>query len=341
MIGYDNKTDEIYTLDVPSCYMCGSRGIPLYTEMTDRLFGAPGFWTLKRCPDPSCGLVWMDPMPTKSEVWKAYRTYYTHRMGENMGGHSNDRLSRLILKIIKPIFKIYMAASGLRKLEKSWRYQREYAYLQDPLPEGRLLDVGCGNGDMLDRLRQQGWYVEGTDVDPEAVINAHEKHGLTVHQGLLEELQFPTGSFDAVTLNHVIEHVHNPCELLGECLRVLKHHGRLVLITPNIDGLGHQKFGKSWLPLDPPRHLHLFTENTLRKCATKSGFQSIETRSTAAHAQGVFEGSIEIEDCMNGFKRRKWLLRTKIAILKVREYRKILKGEGVGEEIVLTGRKKI
>jgi hypothetical protein len=77
-------------------------------------------------------------------------------------------------------------------------------------------------------------------------------------------------------MHHVIEHVHDPCNLLKECRQILRGRGKLVIVTPNIESLGHRLFRKSWFPLDPPRHLCLFSLHTLRSCIEKAGFQ-VET----------------------------------------------------------------
>src|SRR5438067_13139735 len=69
---------EILAAPRRQCFLCQSEGRPLHTNLRDRLFGAPGRWTFTQCLNPACGLVWLDPMPLESELWKAYHTYYTH-----------------------------------------------------------------------------------------------------------------------------------------------------------------------------------------------------------------------------------------------------------------------
>src|SRR5438477_298019 len=69
----------IRTRPRPDCYLCGRRGEPLYRGLSDRLWGVPGQWDLNLCPDPGCGLIWIDPVPTDEEIGKAYPgAYYTH-----------------------------------------------------------------------------------------------------------------------------------------------------------------------------------------------------------------------------------------------------------------------
>lgn len=140
----------------------------------------------------------------------------------------------------------------------------------------RLLDLGCGNGMYLQQMRAAGWQVEGIDPDPNAV-KAARTAGLTVHQGNIEDCALPKASFDAVTLHHVIEHVHNPYTTLTHCLRLLKPGGSIWIATPNLDAQGHQVFDSNWIGLDPPRHLILFTPDSLRSLLDMVGFQHIIT----------------------------------------------------------------
>lgn len=114
----------------------------------------------------------------------------------------------------------------------------------------------------MEFLRQLGWHVEGLDLDPTAVKVASSR-GLAIHLGSLKEQNFPDQSFDPVVSSHVIEHVHDPVGLLGECRRILRPDGKLVIITPNIASWGHAWFRSNWLALDPPRHLHLFKATSL------------------------------------------------------------------------------
>src|SRR5437764_4688364 len=72
------STDEIRARASPVCGLCGSRGELIYSGLSDRLFGAPGTWTLKQCPRPECALAWMDPMPLEQDIGKAYFGYHTH-----------------------------------------------------------------------------------------------------------------------------------------------------------------------------------------------------------------------------------------------------------------------
>ena len=87
-----NSKNAIGSRPNPTCVVCGAPGEVLYAGLRDRLFSAPGEWNIKRCSNTSCGLLWLDPMPLETEVWKAYENYYTH--SENA---KNRRVMRVSL----------------------------------------------------------------------------------------------------------------------------------------------------------------------------------------------------------------------------------------------------
>jgi SAM-dependent methyltransferase len=161
--------------------------------------------------------------------------------------------------------------------------------------------------------------------------------------GSLENTRFPDQSFDAVTLNQVIEHVHDPVSLIRECLRILKPGGKLVLATPNIESFGHQIFGRNWSHLDSPRHLMLFSMKTLRECAVRAGFLSIDTWCVPGYAEGSIMASTEREEKMSGKRRTEISKCIEVSVFKIRAFYRffVKKEENVGEEIFLMAAKEI
>jgi SAM-dependent methyltransferase len=158
-----------------------------------------------------------------------------------------------------------------------------------------MLDVGCGSGEWVRLAQTYGWDAQGVDVDAKAVENARNK-GLNVRLGTLVGQRYAESSFDLITMGHVIEHVHDPAGLLKECHRVLRPNGVMVSLTPNIASIGHRRFGVHWLPLDPPRHLLLFTPNTLVHVAQRAGFQHIRVGSTLRANRYTESASRRIRD---------------------------------------------
>ncbi|WP_165106533.1 class I SAM-dependent methyltransferase [Limisphaera ngatamarikiensis] len=293
----DSGEVRLRSRPVPRCWMCGRAGRVLYEGLPDRSFGAPGRWGFLRCEGPECGLVWLNPQPVPEDLAAAYTGYYTHAQPAPGPGWlrglweaaQRAYLSRRWGYPAGPAGRMgrvgLVLLSGLARLHPGGADELDAAamYLSAPAGPARLLDVGCGSGVHLARMQQLGWTVEGVEVDAEAVEAARAR-GIPVRLGTLESQGYPDGWFDAVYSAHVLEHVHDPLGLLRECARVLKPGGRLVLLTPNVESLGHRRFGSAWLNLDPPRHLFLFSPGTLRRLAERAGLEVLSLRSTARNA---------------------------------------------------------
>jgi 2-polyprenyl-3-methyl-5-hydroxy-6-metoxy-1,4-benzoquinol methylase len=242
-------------------------------------------------------------MPLEEDIGSAYENYYTH-------SHVHQKHASLLLALFTAARDGYLARTyGYRRDEISivkwlagWliclhpgrRAVLDFNVMRlGPVEGGRLLDVGCGSGDFLAFMQQLGWRVEGVDFDAKAVKNAAAK-GVHARVGSLESQKFPESTFDAVTMSHFIEHVHDPRNLLRECWRILKPGGHLVAVTPNTGSFGHRLYGDCWMHLDPPRHLHLFNVNTLRSLAEAAGFSQVDAFTSIRGAYGVFIGSRSI-----------------------------------------------
>ena len=339
-------------LEKGGCHLCGSHGEILHRDCKDCLFGVPGSWTFKQCSNIGCGLVWLDPMPTKDEISKAYQKYYTHKNEVACTPKKREG----VFKRFKRSFRLaqrdgYLAlryqamnqASALEKLAalivifqpaRKAVFDFKAMYLRVK-PGASLLDIGCGNGDQLKFLQELGWQVEGLDPDPIAVAIVAAR-GMMVHTGTLEEQCFPDRQFEAVVSSHVIEHVQDPVKLLRECERILRPCGRLVIITPNTASWGHKWFGPSWRGLEPPRHLHIFNPVSLRRVAEEAGLSVCTLTSTVRDADGIFRASHAIQNGEDYVRSsRSWTLRRWSRALQWVEWLLLQAGLDRGEELMM------
>ncbi len=298
------RDSDVQTRPCPTCHVCGSEGVFAYRGLPDRLFGVPGAWNLKKCGDAGCGTYWLDPMPVEQDLAKLYASYYTHddRAESQVVSPLRGRWQKAGSSYLHAKYA-YEASrpSGLERLadaivhlNPAWSTNLDFSVFYLPAkPGGRLLEVGCGAGAMLDTMTSRGWQVVGVDFDGRAVETARSK-GRTVYQGGVKEQNFSAESFDAIVMNHVIEHVHDPRGLIDECRRILKYGGSLVVITPNPIGRLHRFYGKDWRGLEPPRHLHLFSVMSLSRLASTAGFSDVKGRTTVHGAPYVWLASHEL-----------------------------------------------
>ncbi|WP_324781238.1 class I SAM-dependent methyltransferase [Thiobacillus sedimenti] len=275
--------------EIPLCLLCRSQGTVLHEGLTDRLYGVPGQWRIRQCQSDACGLLWLDPRPTPRDIGKAYADYFTHDSSSHPRPRT-DFLSRAAELRGRLLRKLWQSSSGQKKARRAG----DLMYLDDIKP-GRLLEIGCGNGRRLAQFRDRGWRAEGQEVDAQAARYARDRLGLTIHEGPVTDLKLAADSYDAIVLSHVIEHVHDPVGLLAEAHRLLRPGGVLSVTTPNALGLGHRTFGTNWYGLDAPRHLFLFSSRTLAAVARKSGFGTVRTWTTAAHAATFSTPSLAIQ----------------------------------------------
>ncbi len=312
-----SRGDQIQSRPCLVCYLCGTSGEALYQGLKDRLFGAPGTWNFRRCPNIECGLIWLDPMPWEKDIGRAYATYYTHR--QKVLSKSVFSAGRYAKSALVAVYR------SLLRLTPVHREQKQLAsmYLKETLT-GKLLEVGCGDGTRLARLRDLGWEVYGQETDPHAASYARDTYAVPVHLGALEEARFPDARFDAVIMNHVIEHVHDPVRLLRECNRLLKPGGTFVAVTPNAESYGHSS-----------------SQQTLRDAARRAGFENVDTWTTAAHAHVIVKASLQMR---SGTKQyTSWLSEISRSILlagyQVWMTLAHLKDKNSGEECVLRAAK--
>jgi 2-polyprenyl-3-methyl-5-hydroxy-6-metoxy-1,4-benzoquinol methylase len=274
--------------DRPHCAVCGSPGKLLYQNLTDDLFGIHGEFSYRQCNNKQCRLIWQDPMPVAEDLPKAYVNYYTHAEGRKGHGKIGRRLARFPAHLLNSLLLHLM---GIRKQKKVLRYLG----LQDT-PPARMLEIGCGRGEKLCFFRSLGWHVTGQEIDPAAVAHVKAAHGFDVLYGELTSLGLQAEQFEAIVMNHVLEHVPDIHTILSECFRLLTIGGRLILATPNGAGLGHRKFGKNWRGLEPPRHLHIFAKNNLQTVLHRHGFRDISVQTTAARSPNIFEASYQLQE---------------------------------------------
>jgi len=338
---------------VTACPLCGGGGPVLHRGVHDRVFQVPGQWSFRRCT--TCGSLWLDPRPVDEDLSLAYDTYFTHSAESPLAGpgvaHAVARRIRVIRDLGTDTYVARKfgydpppspwgpAASLLVRPWAGRRLDAEFRVLRLAGAErGRLLDVGCGDGSLGVELARRGWEVRGLDFDADAVAVARGR-GLTVDHGGLRAQRYPAASFEVVTMSHSLEHVPEPQAVLEEVRRILTPGGKAVILTPNASSWLHRRVGRDWQPLEPPRHLQVFTRRALCDLMERAGFSHVQAETTARGANGVARAAWK-------FRRTgRWDMdsrpslgeRVVMEVIQQWEAARVRTDPDAGEELVATG----
>lgn len=137
--------------------------------------------------------------------------------------------------------------------------------------EGRLLDIGTGTGYFADAIQKRGWQVEAVERNAQARIFAKEHFNLDIKPDTALQ-DFAPGSFDVITLWHVMEHLEHLNETWDTLNKLLTEKGVLIIAVPNCSSYDAKKYGAHWAAYDVPRHLWHFTPGTIQKLGAKHEF---------------------------------------------------------------------
>ncbi len=241
----------------PACPGCAA---PPVRETVGEVAVREGRFRLARCL--ACGVVSLEPPPSDAVLAAAYdEAYY---------GPGHER------------FVTWVERAAVRlALRRARHVARRVA------PPARVLDVGCGRGEVLRALVRRGYACSGTERDGRSAERARRESGADVRAGDLAEHRFPDGRFDFVMIWHVLEHLRDPEETLREVRRVLRPGGTLLVECPNVQSWQARLGGSGWFHYDPPRHLHNFGVSSLRRLGERCGFAT-RAVSTLSLLQGPF-----------------------------------------------------
>lgn len=141
-------------------------------------------------------------------------------------------------------------------------------------PGGRLLDVGCGHGLLLDEARALGFAAEGLELSTGAAAWARGRFGVPVREEPLEALDEP-GAFAAIVMADVLEHLDDPLAALDHARALLEPGGVLVVVTPDPRSRMARLAGPRWWGY-LPAHTVLLPRATLRRVLVERGFEVVE-----------------------------------------------------------------
>ena len=223
--------------------MCGKTEFRNKLVVEDRTVSRESF-AIVQCA--SCGFQFTNPRPGAAEIGRYYESdeYVSHNSGA--GGLINQAY----------------------RVARFFTMRRKVGQLNKLAPRrGKLLDYGCGTGHFLAAAKAAGWQVAGLEPNARARQEASRRLGQPVGQESLAS--FAPGTFDAVTLWHVLEHVHLLNETLAQLTALLKPDGVLLVAVPNVESLDAQHYRELWAAYDVPRHLYHFAPKTMAQLLKK------------------------------------------------------------------------
>jgi SAM-dependent methyltransferase len=164
--------------------------------------------------------------------------------------------------------------------------------------KGRMLEIGSATGVMLKLFAKKGWDALG--IEPSGSNKEAKKKGLRVLNVKFEDAKLPNDYFDLVVLNHTLEHLDKPREVLIKINTILKEGGVVFIDVPNFGSLSSKLLGNKWPYLLPEEHKSQFTKENLTKLLKENEFDILHWESRS--------GMFEYADPLKEIKRKRFLI---------------------------------
>jgi SAM-dependent methyltransferase len=241
-------------IEAVSCYLCGCTDSDAFISAQDDLTGKPGTFHFVTCR--GCGLAYQNPRVPLDRIGEYYDDeYIAHRERRDWG-------------LLQPLVERGMNRVDVAKDALVGRYltlDRQRA----------VLDVGCGVGTFLQRIREQyGSTVVG--VDFKDLSGRTSLQGVEFHRSLFYEAALAAERFDLVTMWHYLEHDYDPLRSLRTARRVLKPGGTLIVEVPRLDSRTFRWFKDRWPGLQAPQHTVLLDRAHLLQLVLRAGFEVVD-----------------------------------------------------------------
>jgi 2-polyprenyl-3-methyl-5-hydroxy-6-metoxy-1,4-benzoquinol methylase len=236
------------------CPVCSSKEINPLLTVKDHTVSKESF-VIWQCGN--CSLRFTQDVPTAEFITPYYRS-------ENYISHTNtDKgfINRLYKKV-----RNYTLQSKADLIIKS-----------TCIAKGSLLDVGCGIGAFLNVMQQRGWQIKGLEPDENARKLAKELFHINAEESS-QLFELPNNSFDAITMWHVLEHVHDLHAYMEQLKNLMTKTGKLFIAVPNYSSLDADIYRLNWAAYDVPRHLYHFTPKAIKTLVQKHGMKLVNKK---------------------------------------------------------------
>ena len=261
------------------CRICSHDGMHSHYCVREMMYGSREVFDYFQCS--TCGCLQIAQIP--HDLARHYRSDYYSLAADHTTPYRNpvkNALNRLRdqITLFAPQGNRLPGKVSVPHLAASFMALRRVHGLSLHM---RLLDVGCGSGQLLHRLENAG-FQRLTGIDPFVAESKRFSDRLTILKG---ELQTLDGQFDLILLNHAFEHVSNPIDAARRLASILAPGGTLLLRIPVVDGAAWKLYGCDWFQLDAPRHLYLHSDRSLRHVAADAGLKVVEVHHDSDYHQ--------------------------------------------------------
>ena len=222
---------------------------------------------LLKCSD--CSFVFMRKIPTQKELDEHYSDYGL----EDINIPETTRIS-------------------INELVDSFRNYRK---------NNRVLDVGCGEGWILEIAMKKGWEVYGTEFSSRS-IEICQKKGIRIFSGILDPEKMDVGEFDVIVSSQTIEHINNPIEEIRNIKKLLRKGGLFYITTPNFNSYLRWILRDKFDIIEYPEHLSYYTRKTLNRLLTQSDFSKVKLQTTGI-SFSHYQNSMSTGDLLPNTKR--------------------------------------
>jgi SAM-dependent methyltransferase len=200
----------------------------------------------------NCSLRFTQDVADQSTIGKYYQS-------DNYISHS-DTKTGLVNSLYHSIRKVTL------------NLKRSLVQKQTQLKSGAILDIGCGTGAFLNTMKDAGWKITGLEPDETAIKKAKSLY--QIHpQSPSELFNLTEQQFDAITMWHVLEHVHQLNEYFFQLRKILEDNGTLFIAVPNYTSFDAQFYKETWAAYDVPRHLYHFSPKSMEMLVKRYGMK--------------------------------------------------------------------
>lgn len=155
--------------------------------------------------------------------------------------------------------------------------QKAGLIIRNTVKQGKILDLGAGVGAFLHTMKKKGWDVTGIEPDNGARQQAKKDFDIDLNETVLF-WKLQAGSFDAITLWHVLEHVHELHPYIEQLKNLLKPDGKIFIAVPNYQSLDNSIYKLYWAAYDVPRHLYHFAPKSIKTLVEQHGLQLVDKK---------------------------------------------------------------